>query len=149
MDQNTDNTSLHPSSIFLKKYTPYGRLLHQYLRKFGILQKQIANVIGVDSSTISVQMSGKRIPPPGKDIEKICSFMGLNKKQSEELHFNAFLSLNSISFKLDEFNPDLGKILYLLHRNIDILGNFPSLTREISLFLHEKLENFVPDPNLE
>lgn len=116
-----------------------GQRLNEILAKRGVLQKELAEHIGVPANTISYYLSGERSPDLEKLI-KISKFLNISTDYllglSDEINIDIERNAASQYTDLSE------KAVEVLHYNsgqIDIL-NSNMLAREISLLIEEYYE---------
>ncbi len=116
-----------------------GQKLNEILAKRGVLQKELAEHIGVPANTISYYLSGERSPDLEKLIE-ISKFLNISTDYllglSDEINID--IERNAAS-KYTDLSEKAVEVLHYNSGQIDIF-NSNMLAREISLLIEEYYE---------
>lgn len=116
-----------------------GKRLNEILAKRGVLQKELAEHIGVPANTISYYLSGERSPDLEKLIE-ISKFLNISTDYllglSDEINID--IERNAAS-KYTDLSEKAVEVLHYNSGQIDIF-NSNMLAREISLLIEEYYE---------
>lgn len=107
--------------------TPFAEFLFQLRRTRGLRQKELADLLGVDSSYLSALEGGRRDPPASGRLEHFARILGLSQDQTGEMLRSAAMSGRRI-----DIPDDASREEYILaHEFATELGSFSGAQIEL------------------
>jgi HTH-type transcriptional regulator, competence development regulator len=115
--------------------TPFGALLRYYRTVRGITQQELARRLDADFKLISSMETGRRSPPSGGELERLCAVLNLADCDQQQLMEAAHKSSYVIRLPRDISAIDLE----LVHRLVHALNRLePSKKSAIQHLIEER-----------